>query len=113
MKRGYTLVEQMITVALLGITATAVDLISLQTERAAQAELQRARAGVLLEYHARRVSTGRPVEPEVVGRLTESLPEAKVEHARDGKVVTLTATWRSPTGPAGRRVLTVFQGGAR
>jgi prepilin-type N-terminal cleavage/methylation domain-containing protein len=113
MKRGFTLVEQMITVALIGISGVAIDALSIQTERAGLAELQRARAGVLLEYHARRASTGLPPEPSVVSRLTESLPEATVERVSEGNVVTLTATWRAPSGPETRRVLTVFSGGKR
>ena len=113
MKRGYTLVELMVTVALIGVSGVALDAYALHTERAALAELQRARAGVLLEYHARRVSSGLPPEPAVIERLTASLPEAKVERAAAGELVTLTATWRVPVGPAGRKVLTVFAGRER
>lgn len=113
MKRGFTLVEQMITVALIGISTLALDTLSLQTERAGLAELERARAGVLLEYYARGVSTNQRPDPEVLRRLTESLPEAKVERSFEGNAVTLTATWRAPTGPQGRRVLTVLSGAKR
>ncbi|MDP2269506.1 MAG: prepilin-type N-terminal cleavage/methylation domain-containing protein [Archangium sp.] len=113
MTRGYTLVELMVTVALIGIGGVAIDAYALQTERAALAELQRARAGVLMQYHARRVSSGQPLEPAVIERLSASLPEAKVERVAAGELVTLTATWRVQAGIAGRKVLTVFAGSNR
>lgn len=108
MKRGFTLIEQMIAVAMLAIGALAMDALAQHTERAALAELQRARAGVLLEYHAARAMKGQPVEPEVLSRLTASLPEAKVERVTKGDLITLTATWRAPVGTPGRRVVTVL-----
>lgn len=107
MKRGFTLVEQMIAVALLGLGAVAVDALAQHSERAALAELQRARAGVLLEYHADRVAKGLPAETEVVQRLSAALPGAKVERESKGDVVKLTATWLAPWG-TGRRAVTVL-----
>jgi prepilin-type N-terminal cleavage/methylation domain-containing protein len=108
MKRGFTLVEQMIAVAILGIAAASSEGLSVHSERAALGELQRARAGVLLEYQADRAMKGLKPNPEVVLRLAAALPEANVEREIKGDVQTFKVTWRAPSGGPGSRSLTVL-----
>lgn len=113
MRRGYTLVELMFTVAMMGILVAGIDALALQTERTALTEVQRERARLLLGYHARQIAAGRPVVPAIEEQLTASLPGAKVLRERAGQAVTLRVSWTQPTGPASELSLTVLSGSAR
>jgi prepilin-type N-terminal cleavage/methylation domain-containing protein len=111
--RGFTLVELMITVALLGILTLLFDAVGHHVERVGLAEVQRERARLLVEYHARQLAAGAPIVPVLDETLRAQVPGLEVRHAREGKLVTVSATWPAPTGPAGRLSLTVFAGGGR
>ncbi len=113
MRRGTTLVELMVTVAMVGILGGFAVGLAQFTERAALGEVLRARARVLLDYHARQVSLGQPVDPEVEARLEASLPRARVQQARAGKATTLTVSWRTPSEADASLALTVLAGEAR
>ena len=111
---GFTLVELMITVSLLGILTLLFDVVARQVERAGLAEVQRERARLLVEYHARQLSAGAPIVPVLDETLRAAVPGLAVKHARAGKLVTVSATWPAPAGPEGHLALTVFvPGGAR
>jgi len=108
MRRGYTLVELMITVAIIGIS-TAIIFGAARTARLhGLARLQGERALLLLEYHADCAVDARPVEPAVVEQLTASLPDARVSAEGGGGTTTLTVHWRPPVGLPQQRSLTVF-----
>lgn len=112
MKRGTTLVELMVAVGVLGILLGFAGGLAQVTERTAQGEVLRERARVLLEYHARQVSLGQPVDPQVEGRLKASLPRASVRQQRAGQAMNLTVSWRTPADAEGRLVLTVLARGS-
>ena len=107
-RRGLTLVELMITVAILSIMGLAIGSATRQAQLTAMSELQRERALLLLEYHAERMLVSEAPDPEALERLTSSLPKAAVSVERASGVATLRATWESPTGTAATRALTVL-----
>lgn len=114
--QAYTLVELMITVAVLGILVALAGPAGRISELRGLTVLQRERATVLLDYEADCVSTGRAPDPAVVERLTTSLPGAAVTATERTGTTTLTVHWRAPgLQPAGRldeRSVTVFTGSA-
>lgn len=115
--QAYTLVELMITVAVLGILVALAGPAARISELRGLTVLQRERATVLLDYEADCVSTGRTPDPAVVERLTTSVPGAAVTATEAAGATTLTVHWRAPgLQPAGRldeRSVTVFTGSAR
>ncbi len=113
MGRGYTLVELMITVAIVGIGSAIIAGTARYARLGGLAELQRERALLLLEYHAECLVDERPVDPTVVERLVVSLPDAEVVEAAAGDLAILTVRWSPPQGLAQERSLTVFTAGVR
>ncbi len=106
--RGTTLVELMITVAIIGISSGLIIGAARHARMLGFGELQRERALLLLEYHAVHVSQGHGVDEAVVERLTESLPDASVSTRSTSDLTTLTVRWRPPLGLEQERSLTVF-----
>lgn len=106
--RGNTLVELMISTAVLGILSSILYGAVGWEQRAALGELHRARALVLLEYHADCLSSGRDPDPKVVDRLEESLPQAAFEIRAEKDTRTLTVTYKDPLRGSASRSLTVF-----
>lgn len=107
-RRGLTLVELMITVAILGILSLAIGNATGRTQRTALGELHRERALLLLEYHAEMLLRSEPPDPAVLERLTHALPKAAVSVERSPGVAMLRATWESPAGTPSVRSLTVL-----
>jgi prepilin-type N-terminal cleavage/methylation domain-containing protein len=110
-RRAYTLVELMITVAVLGILAALAGGAGRASRLTALGELKRARALVLLEYRAGCEVSGNAPDPEVVARLTEALPGAEVTVEAHGPTVTVRARWEGARDRVEERSLTVFQKG--
>ena len=107
-KRGTTLIELMITVAIIGISSGILIGAAHQARMAGFAEVQRERALLLLEYHAGCASSGQPASAEVTQRLVESLPDARVRSESADGLTTFTVQWRPPLGLTQERSLTVF-----
>ena len=107
-RRGLTLVELMITVAMLGIMVAALGQVTRRVQLAGLAELQQERALLLLEYHADRLISDQSPDPQTLEQLTDTLPEADIQQTHAAKTTTLTVTWRDPVGGPGTRSLTVF-----
>ncbi len=109
--RGMTLIELMICVALLGISAAAAGLTGGGLRTSSRTAVQQEQALLLLEYHASALAVGRAPDQEVAERLTEPLPEHQLEQQDTGSTSTLTLRWRDPHGRAASRALTVFRKG--
>lgn len=105
---GFTLIEQMITVAIIGILVGTASFAGGQQRALAKQELQRARALQLLEYRANLLSVGGVPAASTEAQLTENLPDAKVSVNIRGQIATLAVTWKGPEGDEQRRSLTVF-----
>jgi len=111
--RGYTLIETMICVAILGITAALSGFTGAQMRMTAIAQVQQEQAQLMLDYHASAISGGRVPDPEVAARLAAELPDAVyAEDVRGGAVVALSVHWRDPHRRTVRRELIVFRRGS-
>lgn len=107
--RGMTLIEMMITVAILGIVAVSTSDGVLQVKRHAAFALQRERALQVLEYEAAAIVSGRPVDAEATAVLLALLPEGRLESRRSSGLRTLRVTWKSARGGDGRRELVLLE----
>lgn len=106
---GSTLIELMITVAIIGIAASAgVDGI-LQVKRHSAFALQRERALQVLEYEAAAVVSARPVDAAASRALLEQIPEGKLESRRSNGVRTLRVSWRSARGGNAQREIVLLE----
>lgn len=88
-----TLIELMIAVALIGISAVTVGHAAQRQRLDGQELLQRARADELLAYHAERAIHDQRPDADVSSRLTEGLPHASVKVADQGATRTVTVKW--------------------
>lgn len=95
---GYTLIELMVTVAIVAITVAAAGVTGARTRQVAVAEFQREEARILLDYHAACSAAGRRPDPVVLARLEAPLPDVVVDRGERGDVVTLRVSWRDPLG---------------
>jgi prepilin-type N-terminal cleavage/methylation domain-containing protein len=113
MKRegGFTLIEAMITVAILGIVTVALLQAGTSARLRATERLQQERATQVLEFEAEALSTGASPNPEMELTLLAELPEARIERARSGRTATVRVTWGH--GRTTTRELTVFTKGAK
>ncbi len=105
---GFTLIEAMVTVALMGIVAASLLHAGTSARVKAAERLQEERALQVLEYEASAVSTGVPANAEVERALLAELPASRVEQSKAGRTVTIRVTW----GRNLTRELTVFAKGA-
>lgn len=103
--RGMTLIEQMVTVALIGILGVLFSALSDISERRAREELQRARAEVLATALLNEAATGVPLAAETRAKLEEGLPGVEVAqlHVLDGSApatnaISLVVKWKSSSG---------------
>lgn len=107
-RSGFTLIELMISVALVGILSTAAGVRGGITRELGFAELQRERALILLEYQASCAATGAPVADAVRERLSAGLPRLQLTEEVSALSTTFGASWRDPFDRPVHRDLTVF-----
>ncbi|MFT5680312.1 MAG: prepilin-type N-terminal cleavage/methylation domain-containing protein [Myxococcota bacterium] len=107
-RHGVTLIELMITVAMLGLLVGAFGSATRRIQLIGLVELQQEQARLVLDYHAQRLLDGAAQQPTVSERLTAGLPEATVERLPGDGVETLVVTWRDAVGRQSTRSLTVF-----
>lgn len=111
MKRpsGFTLIEAMVTVALLGIVTVGLLQAGTSAWLRANERLQQERATQVLEFEAEALSNGVAANPEAERALLAALPDAHLERTKQGRTTTIRVTWgRAPS----TRELTVFTKGA-
>lgn len=106
--RGFTLVELMVTVAIIGILGLLFSSVSINAEQRAQEELQRARAEVLAGAVLREAATGQPLAGETRARLEAGLPSVEVTSRVAAGARTVRVTWRAQSGAPAEVVLTGF-----
>lgn len=105
---GFTLIEAMITVALISITTVALLQAGTAARLRANERLQQERALQVLELEAEAASNGLAANAEVEREVLAALPDAHLERSQQGRTVTLRITWgRAKT----TREVTVFTKG--
>jgi len=92
-RRGYTLIELMVAVAIGGITAAGAVGGVTHLQRMAAGELHRERALQVLEYEAASRLGGPPSRPEVRARLLAELPHGTFQLTRGPEHTLLTVRW--------------------
>ena len=106
-RRGVTLIELMIVVAMLGIMTACLGDATRRIQLLGLAELQQEQAQLVLDYHARCAMNGqrKSALPEP---MSTSLPGATLTQTRTGELLTLSITWDGPAGSPATRAMTVF-----
>jgi prepilin-type N-terminal cleavage/methylation domain-containing protein len=110
-RRAFSLVELMIAVAILGITAALAGHFDRQARVAALELLQRERARLVLEYRAEVAAHGAPFDPHVEQRLIERLPGARVIEEREPGMSRLRVSWEVTGKATASRELVVLRAG--
>lgn len=106
-RRGVTLVELMIVVAMLGIMVACLGDATRRVQLLGLAEVQQEQAQIALDYHAQ-CAMSSPRTVETSADLLSGLPSAELTQQRDGTLLTLSLTWDGPAGIPATRSLTVF-----
>lgn len=91
--QGFTLIEAMVTVALMGIVTVSLLQAGTSARLRANERLQQERATQVLEFEAEAVSTGVAPDPEVERALLAALPEAHVERTKQARTTTIRVSW--------------------
>ena len=111
--RGVTLIEMMITVAIIGISVIVAGNAARSVRSDGLAELQRERAAEILEYQAGRLASGQPISQATMKQLTANLPGARVVQQREKTTTKLVVRWDAPSGLKQSRSLVIFTHGKK
>ena len=95
MKRGTTLIELMITVAIIGIAGGVAFNSALILRGEASDVTHRERALQALEYEASALISHATVDREVLAKLLAEIPEAKIQRRLEGPATILTVSWKA------------------
>jgi prepilin-type N-terminal cleavage/methylation domain-containing protein len=109
--KGVTLIELMITIALIGILSASAGVTTSRMRQLAVLEVQREQAHLLVDYHAAHLSRGVPADTAVVARLESPLPDVDVTFDSAGRTTTVVVRWRDPLNRSATHALTVFRQG--
>lgn len=109
--RGFTLIEAMVTVAVLGIVTVGLLQAGTAARLRAHERLEQERASQVLELEADALARGVPADAAVARALLAELPAASLEKVPQGRLATVRVTWGH--GRRTSRELTVFTKGAR
>jgi len=111
MRRGVTLIELMVTVAVLGIAALlAGDAVS-TLRRQSNEIAQRERALQWLEFEAATLTSRFGSDPTVRAALMAELPDAMVDSQVRDQATIITVSWQGDLGVRHSRSLAVLTGG--
>jgi prepilin-type N-terminal cleavage/methylation domain-containing protein len=96
--RGYTLIELMVAVAILGIASALSTTLMLDNRALAARLLQRERALQILEAQADPLSRGAKPDEAAMQRLLAELPGARLTQTREGPWTRLRVSWSGEKG---------------
>ena len=110
MSRGHTLIELMITVAILGILAAgAIGAGTATAHRQTGEVIQRERAQQVLEYEASALMRGEPDDPALRAALLQELKGATLQVSPAGEGLwLLSVRWELASGHPAERTLLGF-----
>ncbi|MDP3233834.1 MAG: type II secretion system protein [Myxococcales bacterium] len=111
LQRGFTLIEAMVTVAIMGIVTVGLLQAGTSARLRATERLQQERATQVLEFEAEALSMGASPDAQMELSLLAELPGSFIERSRAGRTVTVRVTWGH--GRPSSRELTVFTKGAK
>lgn len=107
LRRGSTLIEMMIVVAILSIVSIAGINSAGRLRQHSTLALQRERALQVLEYEAAAISTGRPADAGATSALLATLPGARLESRSSNGMRRLAVLWTTPGGETSRELFLV------
>ena len=110
MKRGATLIELMIVVALIGISTLIVGSSVIALRRQSTEVAQREQALQVLEFEASALTARSAGDPSVRARLMGELVEPMVDSQGRGPATLITVSWKGPAGNRLSRSLAVLAG---
>jgi prepilin-type N-terminal cleavage/methylation domain-containing protein len=111
MSRGFTLIEAMITVALVGIVSVIFGNVAVSLRRDATELALREHAWQAAEYEASVLARGETPNEQTRQVLLAQLPQGRIEHVKmaSGAVIT-RVSWRGPHDQRSTVELAVFMG---
>ena len=104
-QRGFTLIELMVAVSMLGISILAFAGGVARMRGQAAGEVQRERALQVLEYESTIFANGGHRDPAVAAALMDLIPDGKLETIRSGGTVRLTVSWASGASRQSRELV--------
>lgn len=113
MRRGVTLIELMVTVSVLSISALIAGDAALTLRRQAQEVTQRERALQWLEFEAATLTSKFGGDPTMRAALMAELPDPLLDSQVRDQATVITVSWQGAQGKRHLRSLAVLTGRAR